>query len=76
MSGFGSVVWVDHDDNLLSVYAHLSEINVREGDFVDQDQVLGLTGMSGNAQGPHLHLEVWRWGREVDPVAFLGGPPG
>ncbi|MGI9627339.1 MAG: M23 family metallopeptidase [Longimicrobiales bacterium] len=75
MSGFGSVIWVDHSDNLLSVYAHLSEIRVKQGDQVDKHQIMGLTGMSGNAQGPHLHLEVWRWGREVDPVAFLGGPP-
>ena len=38
--------------------------------------VIGLTGQSGNARGPHLHLEIWRWGREVDPVAMLGRPAG
>ena len=75
MSGFGSVIWVDHGENLLSLYAHLSEIRVEAGAPVGQAEVIGLTGASGNAQGAHLHLEVWRWGREVDPVQFLGGPP-
>ncbi len=77
MRGYGSVIWVDHGETLLSLYAHLSEIRVEEGASVRQSDVIGLVGMSGNAQAPHLHLEIWRWGREVDPVPFLGGqPPG
>ena len=76
MSGYGSVLWIDHGDNLLSVYGHLSELRVTAGETVAQDQVVAISGRSGNADGPHLHLEVWRWGREVDPVQFLGGPPG
>ena len=77
MSGYGSVIWVDHGESLLSLYAHLSEVQVRAGQTVSQRDVIGRTGMSGNAQAPHLHLEIWRWGREVDPVPFLGGrPPG
>jgi murein DD-endopeptidase MepM/ murein hydrolase activator NlpD len=77
MSGYGSVIWVDHGESLLTLYAHLSEVQVRAGQTVSQRDVIGRTGMSGNAQAPHLHLEIWRWGREVDPVPFLGGrPPG
>jgi len=75
MSGFGLVVWVDHGGEVLSAYAHLSEIRVEAGSPVDGDTVLGLSGSSGNAAGPHLHFEIWRWGKEVDPVPLLGGFP-
>ena len=76
MEGYGNVVWVDHGDDLLSVYAHLSEISVQPADEITKATVIGLSGQSGAASGPHLHLEVWRWGREVDPVHFLGRPRG
>lgn len=75
MSGFGNVVWLDHGGGILSVYAHLSAIQVREGERVRGRQVVGLSGATGNATSPHLHFEVWRWGREVDPVPLLGGLP-
>lgn len=75
MSGYGLVVILRHGDNLQTVYAHLSEISVRKGDPVRGRQVIGLSGRSGNATGPHLHFEVVRWGREEDPVPLLGGPP-
>ena len=75
MSGFGSVVWLDHGGGLLTVYAHLSEIHVSEGQRIGPGYVLGLSGASGNVTAPHLHFEVWRWGREVDPVPLLGGVP-
>jgi len=75
MSGFGSVVWLDHGGSILSVYAHLSRIDVREGDVVRRGQLLGLSGATGDVTAPHLHFEVWRWGREVDPVPLLGGKP-
>ena len=76
MSGYGQVIWVDHGEDVLTVYAHLSEIAVEAGQEVSRGTVIGRTGQSGNTSGPHLHLEVWRWGREVDPVQMLGGPPG
>ena len=76
MSGFGNVIWLDHPGEVISVYAHLSSILVVRGEVVEGRQRIGLSGHSGNAAGPHLHFEVWRHGREVDPVAFLGGVPG
>ncbi len=76
MSGFGSVVWLDHGGSILTVYAHLSRIDVREGDAVRRGQPVGLSGATGDVTAPHLHFEVWRWGREVDPVPLLGGRPG
>ena len=73
--GYGRVIWIEHGKDVLSVYAHLSEIAVREGQEVSKSTVIGRTGQSGNARGPHLHFEFWRWGREVDPVRVLGKPP-
>ena len=75
MSGFGRVVWLDHGGDALTVYAHLSRIDVQTGQPVDGATVIGLSGRSGNATGAHLHFEVWRGGREVDPVLALGGWP-
>lgn len=76
MAGYGQVVWVDHGGSVLSVYAHLSRILVGTGQAVGAGTVLGLSGASGDATGPHLHFEIWRWGRQQDPVALLGGFPG
>ena len=73
MRGYGRVIWIDHRGGVLSIYGHLSEIAVQTGEEVSQRTVIGRTGQSGISTGPHLHLEIWRWGREVDPVAFLGG---
>lgn len=76
MTDFGLVVLVDHRDGISTLYAHLSEILVVEGQAVTRDESLGLSGASGNATGPHLHFEVRGRGHQLDPVAMLGGPPG
>jgi len=76
MRGFGQVVWVDHPRSVITVYAHLSTIHVRAGEEVRNGQVIGLSGRTGDVSGPHLHFEVWRHGRETDPVPMLGGFPG
>jgi murein DD-endopeptidase MepM/ murein hydrolase activator NlpD len=75
MRGYGRVIWLDHPGDVMTVYAHLSTIRVERGQEVVGNQVIGLSGQSGNATGPHLHFEVWRHGREVDPVPLLGGFP-
>ena len=75
MRGYGLVVMLSHGSTVRSVYAHLSRLDVRKGDRVGGRQVIGLSGQSGNASGPHLHFEVQRWGREEDPVSLLGEPP-
>ena len=75
MRGYGQVVWLDHGREILSVYAHLQEVLVREGQSVRRGDVVARSGRSGNASGPHLHFEVWRGGRVTDPVAVLGGFP-
>jgi len=74
--GYGTVIWLDHGGSVLTVYAHLSRLGVEAGTRVKGGDVIGWSGQSGDAVGPHLHFEVWRWGREVDPVPLLGGRPG
>ena len=73
-AGYGNVVVLRHG-SWTTVYAHLSELKVRTGAKVDGGSVIGLSGMSGNASGPHLHFEVSRKGQSADPVLLLGGPP-
>jgi len=75
MQGYGTVVWIDHGGGVLTVYAHLSSFIVRERQRVGGDTVIGYSGASGEVSGPHLHFEVWRWGRQQDPVPLLGGFP-
>ena len=67
----GNCVVLDHGQGLLTLYLHLSEIAVKEGDMVQGGQVLGLSGGTGRATGPHLHIAV-RWqGTYLDPSSIL-----
>ena len=67
----GNCVVIDHGQGLLSLYLHLSEFKVKEGDEVQAHQIIGLSGGSGRATGPHLHLAV-RWqGVYLDPATLL-----
>lgn len=56
----GNFVVIDHGQGLLTLYLHLSEFKVKEGDHVERRQVIGLSGGTGRATGPHLHVAV-RW---------------
>ena len=75
MRGYGLVVMLQHGPHLRTVYAHLSEVLVRQGEEVKGGQVIAKSGSSGNASGAHLHFEIQRWGRDEDPVELLGGLP-
>ena len=67
----GNCVVIDHGQGLMSLYLHLSEFRVKEGDEVALEQVVGLSGGTGRATGPHLHLAI-RWqGVYVDPAILL-----
>jgi len=68
----GNCVVLDHGQGLLSLYLHLSEIKVKEGERVTRGQLLGLSGATGRATGPHLHIAV-RWqGVYLNPATLLG----
>jgi murein DD-endopeptidase MepM/ murein hydrolase activator NlpD len=67
----GNWVVIDHGQGLLTLYLHLSKFSVKEGDEVSKGQPIGLSGGTGRATGPHLHLAV-RWqGVYVDPQVLL-----
>jgi murein DD-endopeptidase MepM/ murein hydrolase activator NlpD len=67
----GNWVVIDHGQGLLTLYLHLSEFSVKEGDEVSKGQPIGLSGGTGRATGPHLHLAV-RWqGVYVNPQVLL-----
>lgn len=70
--GYGNTILVDHGDGLQSFYAHLSKANSREGDEVDTRTVIGEVGSTGRSTGDHLHLEVYKNGRPVNPRAVIG----
>jgi murein DD-endopeptidase MepM/ murein hydrolase activator NlpD len=67
----GNFVVIDHGQGLLTLYLHLSEFKVKEGDQVKRGQVIGLSGGTGRATGPHLHVAV-RWqGTYLDPASLM-----
>jgi murein DD-endopeptidase MepM/ murein hydrolase activator NlpD len=67
----GNTVVIDHGLGLFSLLAHLSAIDVREGDEVVGDQVVGLVGATGRVTGPHLHWAVRAGDARVDPLSLL-----
>lgn len=68
----GNAVFVDHGMGVLSMYLHLSEILVEEGQLVERGELLGLAGATGRVTGPHLHWGVKVTGARVDPFSLPG----
>ncbi|MBD2313308.1 M23 family metallopeptidase [Desertifilum sp. FACHB-1129] len=66
----GNTVGVDHGQGVTSIFLHLSQIRVREGDFVQAGQVIGTVGSTGASTGPHLHWGLYVHGVSVDPVPW------
>jgi murein DD-endopeptidase MepM/ murein hydrolase activator NlpD len=71
MSGYGDTVVVQHSGELQTRYGHLGSIAVRVGDAVDSQSTLGTVGSTGRSTGAHLHFEVIRNGKAVDPMENL-----
>ena len=69
----GNSVYIDHGNGVVSMYFHLAEPTVKQGDQVTRGQAIGLSGMSGRATGPHLHFSVSVLGELVDPEPLFQG---
>jgi hypothetical protein len=72
-SGYGNIVCVKHSSRFETCYAHMTKYAVSQGQRVDQGQVIGYVGCTGNCTGPHLHFETRVDGSARDPRAYLGG---
>lgn len=70
-SGYGNTVVIQHDKGLQTRYGHLKDINVKAGDSVTSENMVGTVGSTGRSTGPHLHFEVIRQGNQVDPLKIL-----
>ena len=67
----GKTVFVDHGNGLISMYCHLDQFEVQAGAQVSKGQIIGRSGMTGRASGPHLHWSVILNGVMVDPALFI-----
>ena len=70
-NGYGYRVVIDHGIDYITLYAHLDEYYVKEGDIVKKGDAIGRVGSTGNSTGPHLHFEVRDYGFLVDPLLVL-----
>lgn len=74
----GNMIYLDHGQGIVSLYAHLSEISVKPGDVIKQGDIIGKVGQTGRVTGPHLHFAVYANQTLIDPIFMLpkdGNPP-
>ena len=72
-SGFGKHIRIDHGFGYVSLYAHLSKYNVRRGQKVKRGDVIGFVGNTGRSRGPHLHYEILKDNKKINPLNFYYG---
>lgn len=70
-TGYGNQIEIDHNNGYVTKYAHLETINVKIGEEVKRGQVIGLVGNSGGSVAPHLHYEVRKDGKKVNPIFYM-----
>lgn len=69
--GFGKHILIEHDKGAKSLYAHLSKVEVKEGQIIDKNTIVGEVGSTGWSTGNHLHLEISQDGTPVNPLDAL-----
>jgi len=70
-NGYGQMVRINHGNGFETLYAHDEKLLVKPGDIVKKGQIIALSGNSGRSTGPHLHFEVHKNGRVVDPSSYV-----
>lgn len=73
-TSYGLMVEIDHGNGYKTRYAHAEKLLVKVGDVVMKGQQIGQVGSTGRSTGPHLHFEVHKDGRAVDPTGYVNGP--
>lgn len=73
--GYGNMVEIDHGNGFKTRYAHCKELNVQLGDIVSKGDVIAFMGNTGRSTGSHVHFEVYKNGRGVDPAAYIHRRP-
>jgi len=71
--GSGNLVALEHGLGFSTYYAHNKQVIVKAGQKVKRGDILGYVGSTGNSTGPHLHYEVWKEGRSLDPSTYIEG---
>ena len=71
---YGYMVEIQQDDGVLARYAHMSQIIASKGDRVEQGLMIGRVGSTGRSTGPHLHFELLRDNRQMNPMAYMPTP--
>jgi murein DD-endopeptidase MepM/ murein hydrolase activator NlpD len=74
-SGYGKMIEINHGDGVKTRYGHHQALTVTTGDIVRKGQVIGEMGSSGRSTGPHVHYEIYKAGRSVDPSVFIHKAP-
>ena len=69
--GYGNMIVVNHGFGYETLYAHMSKINIKQGQKVKRGQVIGFVGNTGKSTAPHLHYEVRKNGIPIDPINFF-----
>jgi murein DD-endopeptidase MepM/ murein hydrolase activator NlpD len=72
-SGYGKHIRIDHGFGYVSLYAHLSKYNVRRGQKVKRGDIIGYVGNTGRSVGPHLHYEILKNNKKINPLNFYYG---
>lgn len=72
-SGYGNHIRIDHGFGYVSLYAHLSKYNVRRGQKVKRGDLIGYVGNTGRSAGPHLHYEIFKDKKRINPLNFYYG---
>lgn len=70
-NGYGNKVTIDHQNGLQTVYGHLASIDVKKGQIVEKGSKIGVMGNTGRSTGIHLHFEVLKSGKHVDPLKYV-----
>ena len=73
--GYGKLVEINHGNGYKTRYAHCDSLEVKVGDIVRKGDVVALMGSTGRSTGPHVHFEIYKNGRTVDPAAYIHRTP-